>query len=73
MQNELSPILFLTVVDTLLKNKKEENCGLPVHSAFIGATTRADGLRTSGASKHPIVKHNAVISNFTDTSCFEVE
>ena len=68
----LSPTLFLTVMDTLLQKMKSENCGLSVGGTFIGTALHADDVRTCAASKSSVTKQNAIISEFTDSSCLKL-
>ena len=68
----LSPTLFLTVMDTLLQNVKSENCGLSVGGTFIGTAIHADDVRTCVASKSSVTKQNAIISEFTNSSCLRL-
>ena len=60
----LSPTLFLTVMDRLLKQLKEEKHGLSVCQTYAGAAIHADDLRTTAASKDTVSKQATVISSF---------
>ena len=60
----LSPTLFLTVMDCLLKQLKEEKHGLSVCQTYAGAAIHTDDLRTTAASKDTVSKQATVISNF---------
>ena len=60
----LFPTLFLTVMDRLLKQLKEEKHGLSVCQTYAGAAIHADDLRTTAASKDTVSKQATVISNF---------
>ena len=43
----LSPTLFLTVMDLLLKQLRESECGLFVRGTYMGGAIHADDLRTT--------------------------
>ena len=68
----LSPTLFLTVMDTLFQNMENENCGLSVGGTFIGTAIHTDVVRTCAASKSSVTKQNAIISEFTNSSCLRL-
>ena len=59
-------------MDTLLQKMKSENCGLSVGGTFIGTALHADDVRTCAASKSSVTKQNAIISEFTDSSCLKL-
>ena len=61
----LSPILFLTVVDILLRDLKKEDAGLSIYGSFVGGAAHADDLRTIAPSKSTISKQINIIENFT--------
>ena len=47
----LSPTLFLTAMDILLKHMEEENCGLSMRGTYVGEAIHADDVRAVAASK----------------------
>ena len=60
----LSPTLFLTVMDSLLKEMRKERHGLSISQTYIGAAIHADDLRTIAESKEAVKKQASVISTF---------
>ena len=60
----LSPTLFLTVMDRLLKEMRTERHGLSICQTYIGATIHADVLRTIAESKEAVSQQASVISTF---------
>ena len=52
----LSPTLFLTAMDLLLKRLRESKCGLYVRGTYMGGAVHADDLRTTAASSDAISK-----------------
>ena len=68
----LSPTLFLTVMDLLLKRLRESNCGLLVRGTYMGAAVHADDLRSMAASAEAISQQNTVINLFARDSCLRL-
>ena len=64
----LSPILFLIVVDSLLRSLKDKNAGLSVLGSFVGGAAHADDLRTTAPSKSTIIDQVNIIEDFTACS-----
>ena len=60
----LSPTLFLTVMDRLLKEMKAERHGLSISQTYIGAAIHADDLRTIAESKEVVSKQVRVVRTF---------
>ena len=60
----LSPTLFLTVMDRLLKEMRAECHGLSISQTYIGAAIHADDLRTIAESKEVVSKQACVVSTF---------
>ncbi len=60
-----SPILFLTVLDSLLLTLKEKNARLSILGSFVGAATHADDLRTIAPSTTTIAEQANIIDAFT--------
>ena len=58
----LSPTLFLTVMDLLMKRLRESDCGLHVRGTYMGAAVHADDLRTTAASAEAVSQQNVVIN-----------
>jgi hypothetical protein len=56
----LSPSLFLTVMNLLMKRLWESECGLHVRGMYIGGAVHGDDLRTTAASSDSISKQDAV-------------
>ena len=65
----LSPTLFLTVMDSLLK---QESYGLSVCGTYVGAAVHADDLRTSASSKDAVTKQANIISKFAKDTCLKL-
>ena len=68
----LSPTLFLTVMDLLLKRLRESKCGVYVRGMYMGGAVHADDLRTTAASSDAISKQDAVINSFASVSCLKL-
>ena len=68
----LSPTLFLTVMDLLMKRLRESDCGLHVRGTYMGAAVHADDLRTTAASAEAVSQQNAVINQFARDSCLRL-
>ena len=68
----LSPTLFLTVMDLLMKRLRESDCGLYVRGTYMGAAVHADDLRTTAASAEAVSQQNAVINQFARDSCLRL-
>ena len=68
----LSPTLFLTVMDLLLKRLRESDCGLHVRGTYMGAAVHADDLRTTAPSAEALSQQNAVINQFARDSCLRL-
>ena len=64
----LSPTLFLTVMDLLLKRLRESDCGLHVRGTYMGAAVHADDVRTTAPSAEGLSQQNAVINQFARDS-----
>ena len=64
----LSPILFLIVIDPLLKTLRDNNAGLSVYGTYIGGAAHADDLRTATATKNSIIQQVDIIEEFTSAN-----
>ena len=64
----LSPILFLVVIDPLLKTLRDNNAGLSVYGTYIGGAAHADDLRTATATKNSIIQQVDIIEEFTSAN-----
>ena len=64
----LSPSLFLTVMDSLLKRMRERNVGSSIRGVYTGATIHADDLRTTAAIRDEIWQQADVIKDFTQNT-----
>ena len=60
----LSPILFLVVIDQLLKTLKDHNAGLSVYGTYIDGAAHADDVRTITASNISIAQQVNIIKEF---------
>ena len=61
----LSPLLFVLILDDLLKNLRKEEAGLTVGGNFVGGAAHADDLRTAAISKESIMQQWNIINKFT--------
>ena len=68
----LSPTLFLTVMDLLMKRLRESDCGLHVRGTYMGAAVHADDLRTTAASAEAVSQQNVVINQFVRDFCLRL-
>ena len=68
----LSPTLFLTVMDLLMKRLRESDCGLHVRGTYMGAAVHADDLRTTAASAEAVSQQNVVINQFSRDFCLRL-
>ena len=64
----LSPILFLVVIDPLLKTLRDHNAGLSVYGTYIGGAAHADDLRTATATKNSTAQQVDIIEEFTSAN-----
>ena len=60
----LSPTLFLTVMDRLLKEMRAERYGLSISQTYMGTAIHADDLRTIAESKEVVSKQAYIVSTF---------
>ena len=68
----LSPTLFLTVMDLLLKRLRESECGLYVRGTYMGGAVHADDLRTTAESSESVSRQDGVINSFCSDSCLKL-
>ena len=68
----LSPTLFLTVMDLLLKRLRESECGLYVRGTYMGGAVHADDLRTTVESSESVSRQDRVINSFSSDSCLKL-
>jgi hypothetical protein len=68
----LSPTLFLTVMDLLLKRLRESECGLYVRGTYMGGAVHADDLRTTAESSETVSRQDRVINSFSSDSCLKL-
>ena len=66
----LSPTLFLTVMDVLLKWLQESRHGLHIRGTYMGGAIHADDLRTTAASSDSVTEQ--VITSFASDSCLRL-
>lgn len=62
----LSPTLFLTVMELLLKRTRESDGGTSIRGIFCGATIQADDLHTTATTRDEVLDQVAVIESFPD-------
>ena len=68
----LSPTLFLTIMDVLLKRLRESGHGLHIRGTYMGGAIHADDLRTTSASSESVSEQDKVIKSFTSDSCLRL-
>ncbi len=69
----LSPTLFLTVMDLLLKQLvRGSSCDLHVRGTFTCAAIHADDLQTTAESAETILEQNSVINRFALNACLKL-
>ena len=66
----LSPTLFLTVMDVLLKRLRESRHGLHIRGTYMGGAIHADDLRTTATSSDSVTEQ--VITSFASDSCLRL-
>ena len=68
----LSPLLFLIVVDTLLKDLRHNEAGLSLLGLFVGGAAHADDIRTIATSTSQISSQVSIINDFTSRNSLKV-
>ena len=68
----LFPSLFLTVMDSLLKSRRERNVRSSIRVVYIGAAIHADDLRTTAATRDEVRQQADVIQDFTQDTCLNL-
>ena len=62
----LSPMLFLVVVDPLLRQLEESGMGLSVNSFYAGSFLHADDIRTLASNVSSMEEQVAMVQDFAD-------
>ena len=71
-ESVLSPTLFLTVMDNLLKRMKERNISSSMRGIYTGAAIHADDLCTTAAIRDEVLHQADVIQKFTQDTCLNL-
>ena len=62
----LSPTLFLTIIDPLLRKLESSKLGLSINNLFMGAYLHADDIRTLSSSKESLDHQLKEVLTFTE-------
>ena len=68
----LSPLLFLMVMDSLLRDFRWSNIGLSVSGSFVGGAAHADDIRTVASSSSVLQIQANIINQFTTTNSLKL-
>ena len=62
----LSPMLFLLVIDSLLKDLANANSGIAIKGIYTGSLGHADDLRSVTPNLHSLQKQAEIVKSFTE-------
>ena len=62
----LSPMLFLLVIDSLLKDLANANSGISIKRIYTGSLGHADDLRSVTPNLHSFQKQAEIVKSFTE-------
>ena len=69
----LCPSLFLNVMNSLLQQMRDLNCGGSIHGTFVGTAVHADNVDSSIAPNvQSVVSQSSEINNFVTSAALKL-